>query len=120
MNNIRPISHAPIGLFEAVSCATLLLLMTNVLPFYFKTWFVEPTGNIAIAPFFGFVAAIGILFRKNWARRLAMVVAVFIAVVTALSWSQFPDKPGFWLVSAINALLLCMLIFSDKLKQYVR
>lgn len=119
MNSTRSIALAPIGLFEAISSAILLLFITNIIPFYFKTWFVEPTGNISIAPFFGFVAAIGVLFRKNWARQGAIVLSVFIAAVSAVLLVENPEKPGFWIVSAMNALLLCLLIFSARLKQYV-
>ncbi len=120
MNYTRSITSTPNGLFEAVCCAIMLLLITNIAPFFFKTWFVEPTGNISIAPFFGFAVSIGILFRKNWARQGAIVLSVFIAVITAFLLVETPEKPGFWIISAMNALLLCLLIFSARLKQYIR
>lgn len=108
------------GQLEAVFCAVLLLLITVVIPYYFKTWFVEPTGNIKIAPFFGFVAAVGILFRRNWAHTAAIALAVFVLVLSAFSAAGNPGKPGFWVLSTLSILLLSVLHFSRRLKQYFR
>ena len=108
------------GQLEAVFCAVLLLLITVVIPYYFKTWFVEPTGNIKIAPFFGFVAAVGMLFRRNWAHTAALALAVFVFALSTFSAAANPGKPGFWVLSALSMLLMGVLYFSRRLKSYFR
>lgn len=120
MNGNRAIEYASPGLTEAVFCAALILLITNIIPFFLKHWFVEPTGNITIAPFFGFLFAVGLLFRQRWARHSAIFLFVFIAVANIVVLVSNPQKPGFWAVSLLSALLLWRLTFSEKLKQYTQ
>ncbi|GEM_PF-2064961 len=55
MENARSIPTTPNGLSQAIACAVVMIFTTSFLPLYFKTWFVEPTGNIVMAPFFGFI-----------------------------------------------------------------
>lgn len=120
MENTRSTSAPIVGLLEAICCAALLVFVTNILPFYFKTWFVEPTGNIKIAPFFGFVLALGILIRKEWARQGSMVLAVFLIAVSLNNLLVFStEKPGYWVVLALSAVLLYGLVFSKNLRAYV-
>ncbi len=121
MENTRAISTPTIGLLEAIACAALLIFATNILPFYFKTWFVEPTGNIKIAPFFSFALVLGILLRKEWARQGSIVLAVFLLVVSLSNTLVFsPQKPGYWVVLALSAVLLHRLVFSKNLREYLR
>lgn len=121
MENTHSTSAPTIGLLEATACAMLMVFVTNILPFYFKTWFVEPTGNIKMAPFFGFALALGILFRKEWARQGSMVLAVFLMVVSLSNILVFPTaKPGYGVVLALSAVLLHGLVFSKNLRAYLR
>ncbi len=120
MENTRSASAPTVGLLEAICCAALLVFVTNLMPFYFKTWFVEPSGNIKISPFFGFVLALGILFRKEWARQVGMVLAVFLMVISLNSILFFStEKPGYWVLLALSAVLLYGLFFSKNLRKYV-
>lgn len=121
MENAHSTSAPTIGLLEAIACATLMVFVTNILPFYFKNWFVEPTGNIKIAPFLGFALALGILLRKEWARQGSIVLAVFLMVVSLNIIIGFsPEKPGYWVVLALSAVLLYGLVFSKNLRAYLR
>ena len=121
MENTHSTSTPTIGLLEAVACAALIIFVTNILPFCFKTWFVEPTGNIKIAPFFGFVLALGILLRKEWARQVGMVLAVFLMVISLNSILFFStEKPGYWVLLALSGVLLYRLVFSKNLRAYLR
>ena len=121
MENTHPTSAPTVGLLEAIACAALMVFVTNILPFYFKTWFVEPTGNIQIAPFFGFVLALGILLRKQWARQGSMMLAVFLMAVSLSNIISFsPQKPGYWVVLALSAVLLYGLVFSKNLRADVK
>ncbi len=121
MENTRTAPSSSVGLLEAIACAALLVFVTNLLPFYFKNWFVEPTGNIKIAPVLGFALALGILLRKEWARQGGIVLAVFLMVVSLSNIIGFsPEKPGYWVVLALSAVLLYGLFFSKNLRAYVR
>lgn len=105
---------------ELFVCVALILFVTNILPFYFKTWFVEPTGNIQIAPFFGFAVALGLLLRSKWARDGAILLFVFIAVMSLFSWVEQPAKPGYGVVLALSIAVLYLLMSSKRLKESVR
>ncbi len=62
----RIISAQSTGFLEVVLCTLLLFGITMFFPMYFKTWFVEATGDIKVAPFFGFLFGAGLLFRRQW------------------------------------------------------
>lgn len=120
MENTRSTTTSHIGLLEAVACASILIFVTNILPFYWKTGFVEPTGNIKIAPFLGFVLAVGLLLRKGWARQGGIALAAFLLLASLNNVLFFsPERPGFWVTAALAVGLLYGLIFSKHLKAYV-
>jgi hypothetical protein len=119
MHTTRSVSSVSSGLPEAIACAVLLLLATNIIPFYFKTLFVEETGNIKIAPFFGFVVAIGLLWGKNWARPAGMLLSAFVVVVSVISVATQAYKPGYLIVSLLSLGALGLLFFSERLKRYL-
>jgi hypothetical protein len=105
------------GALIAFCCSALLLTITSFLPFYFKTWFVEAGGNIKIAPFLGAVFAFGLLFRRNWAYKGALVLAGILFLVFIASILTTSEKPGFWIALVLDTLLL-FLLFTPQVKQY--
>lgn len=98
-------------------CVLLLFSITIFFPTYFKTWFVEPTGNIKIAPFFGLLFGVGLLFRKQWARMGAIVLGWGLLALFLSSIVSDSARPGYWVVLALDAFLL-YLLHSERLKQY--
>ena len=86
--------------------AVILLAMTVLLPHFFKTWFVESTGNIKIAPFFGFAMAMALLVKAEWAEKGAKIMAWILLAVFVSSIVISPEKPGFWLVLVLDLGLL--------------
>jgi hypothetical protein len=106
------------GFLEALLCVLLLFGITIFFPTYFKTWFVEPTGNIKIAPFFGFILGIGLLFRKPWARTGALILGWVVLAISVASILSDPTRPGFWIVLALDGFLL-YLLHNERLKQYI-
>ena len=120
MENAHTIHRIAPGFFQAIACAVVLVFLTNILPFYFKTWFVEPTGNIAMAPFFGGVLALGILLRSRIAHSGAVLLFVFLALASLISLSSHPEKPGFWVVLVLSIVMALLLVFSKSLKDYMR
>lgn len=119
MNTTRTFSTIPAGLPEALACAVLLLLATNIVPFYFKTLFVEETGNIKIAPFFGFVVAFGLLWGKKWTRPAGILLAGFVIMVSMTQLATQAYKPGYLIVSFLSLGALGLLLFSERLKHYL-
>jgi hypothetical protein len=120
MQNVPVIRPVATGFFQAIACAVGLVFITTFLPFYFKTWFVEPTGNIEMAPFFGVLLAVGIVLRSRLAHKGAILLFVFLALASLISLSGHPEKPGFWLVLILSIVLALLLVFSKKLKAYMR
>jgi len=101
---------------ELVLCTLLLFGITMFFPMYFKTWFVEPTGNIKIAPFFGFLFGIGLLVRKSWARIGAIVLAWSVLAISVISIFFDTTRPGFW-IELVMAAFLLYLLYSKRLKE---
>ncbi|MFN0175870.1 MAG: hypothetical protein ACKVU0_14555 [Saprospiraceae bacterium] len=113
----RTISVSSTGFWEVVLCVLLLFGITMFFPMYFKTWFVEDSGNIKIAPFFGFLFGVGLLFRKQWARIGAIVLGWGLLAMFIVSIASDPGKSGYWMVLALDSFLL-YLLHSERLKQY--
>ncbi|MBK6995622.1 MAG: hypothetical protein IPH31_12100 [Lewinellaceae bacterium] len=113
----RTISVSSTGFLEVVLCVLLLFGITMFFPMYFKTWFVEATGNIKIAPFFGFLFGVGLLFRKQWARTGAIVLGWGLLAIFIVSIITEPGRSGYWLVLALDGFLL-YLLHNERLKQY--
>jgi len=113
----RTISAPSTGLLEAVLCTLILFGITMFFPMFFKTWFVEATGNIKIAPFFGFLFGVGLLFRKHWARTGAIVLGWGLIAMFIVSIVSDPSRSGYWVVLALDGFLL-YLLHNDRIKQY--
>lgn len=105
------------GNWEVLLAAALLFCITVIIPTCFKTWFVEPTGNIKIAPFFGFLFGIGLLLGKQWARMGSTVLALGLAVLFILSIATDSSRPGYWLLLTLDGFLL-YLLYTSRIKQY--
>lgn len=115
----RTLSRQSTGFLEVLICSLLLFGITMFIPVYFKSWFVEATGNIKIAPFFGFLFGAGLLFRQQWARVGAFVLGWGLMALFVSSIISDPSRSGYWLVLALDAFLL-YLIHSERLKQYFK
>jgi len=105
-------------LHSALFAAILILLITVILPGFFKTWFVQETGNFKFLPGIGPVLAIGLLFR--WRLRLLAVVLFSIGLVACagiLFMTETPYQAGLALLIVLQGLLIWVLQ-SDGLKQY--
>lgn len=105
-------------LHSALFAAILILLITVILPGFFKTWFVQETGNFKFLPGIGPVLAIGLLLR--WRLRLLAVVLFSIGLVTCvgiLFMTETPYQAGLALLIVLQGLLIWVLQ-SDGLKQY--
>jgi hypothetical protein len=98
-------------------CVALLLSITWFFPYYFKTWFVEETGSVRIAPFLGVLLSILLLFRTHWAWRSTVVFAWLLLVLTVSSIFLMPNRPGFYLVAALSVILV-FLLRSRYMKQF--
>jgi hypothetical protein len=105
-------------LHSALFAAILILLITVILPGFFKTWFVQETGNFKFLPGIGPVLAIGLLFR--WRLRLLAVALFSIGLVACagiLFMTEIPYQAGLALLIVLQGLLIWVLQ-SDGLKQY--
>jgi hypothetical protein len=114
----KALSTSASGQLEALLCTLCMLGITFFFPTYFKTWFVESTGNIKIAPFFGFLFGIGLLFGKQWARTGALVLGWGVLAISLFSIVSDSTRPGFWILLVIAAFLL-YLLNTARLKAYV-
>lgn len=117
--NTLTISPTKSGLGEAILSALLLIGITWFFPSFFKTWFVEPTGNIKIATAFGFIFSIGLLFRAHWALIGSKILAWSLLVVLTAGMFISPEKPGFWITAVMDAFLL-YLLHSGRMKQFMQ
>ena len=106
------------GKFELFLSLLILFGITIFFPMFFKTWFVEPTGNIKIAPFFGFIFGLGLLYKKNWARTGALILGWGVAAISFFSILEDSQRPGFWMTLVLAGFLL-YLLHSERLKQYL-
>ncbi len=100
--------------------AALMVVITVVLPFYFKTWFVEETGNIRLLPAVGPLLAVAMLLRWSPARKIALF---FFAVglvfsLLGLARAEAPFQAGYAFLVALHVFLLWTL-WRDGVKQYV-
>ncbi|NUO03299.1 MAG: hypothetical protein HUU01_22030 [Saprospiraceae bacterium] len=104
----------------AVASATILIvLITIVLPSFFKTWFVYETGNFRMLPAIGPILAFGLLAR--W--RVRKIAIGFFAIGLCFSLVAFFGAdasfyPGYALLVALQVLLLWVLM-GDGLKGYL-
>ena len=101
---------------QIVFCSLLLSGMTLILPMYFKTWFVEPSGNIEIAPVYGLLFGIGLLARKSWARTGAIILGWVVLAISLVSIFMDITRPGFWIVFGM-AVFLLYLLHSKRIKE---
>lgn len=101
---------------DIVVCTLLLFGITMFFPMYFKTWFVEPTGNIKIAPFFGLLFGTGLFARKSWARTGAILLAWVVLAISIASIVVDTGRPGFWIVFVMTVFLL-HLLHSERIKE---
>jgi hypothetical protein len=115
---IRPYTVSSSGFLEVVLCVVLLFGIT-IFPTYFKTWFVEASGNIKIAPFLGFLFGLGLLFRKQWARTGAIVFGWALLAISIFLIIADPVRPGFWFVLALSGFLL-YLLHTERLMQFLK
>lgn len=118
-NNGRPSLFSTPGFRVALLCVALILAITLVLPEGFKTWFVEPSGNIHVAPVLGPLLALGILLRNNLAR-LAAALLFSLVVATHVNLLFLHGAilgPGISIVLGLG--LLYLLLFSRHLREYV-
>ena len=114
----KTLSTSAPGQLEALLCTLCVLAITIFFPAYFKTWFVEPTGNIKVAPCFGFLFGIGLLFGKQWARTGALVLGWSVLAISLFSIASDSTRPGFWILLVIASFLL-YLLNTERLKAYV-
>ncbi len=104
----------------AVATAIIsIVLITIILPTYFKTWFVYETGNFRILPAIGPILAFGLLAR--W--RVRKIALGFFAIGLYFSLAGFflSDASfyrGYALLVALHVVLLWVLM-SDGLKAYL-
>lgn len=106
-------------LFAALTAVSIILLITVVLPFYFKTWFVHETGNIRILPAIGPILALGLLLR--WPVRKLLLGFFAIGFCFSLLGFSFMD-PSFYAGYALLVVLhlfLFWVLMSDGLKAYL-
>ncbi len=106
-------------LTAAFAAATLMVLITVVLPLGFKTWFVHETGNIKILPAIGPILAIAILLR--WPVRkiaIAFFVVGLVFSLVSLFRAGAPFQVGYTLLVILHILLLWVLA-NSSLKQYL-
>jgi hypothetical protein len=94
---------------ENVLSALLLLAITNYFPHFHKTWFVEETGNIHIAPLLGWVVAIGLILQKHWARKAGLAISCFLLLVAFFEWFSGSTKPGFVIMLLCGGFSLYLL-----------
>jgi hypothetical protein len=105
------------GLPEVILSALLLWGITWVVPYFFKAWFVEPSGNIKIMPMFGLPLGLFLLFRLPWAWRGAWFVSMALVLLLLAGVITQPEKPGYWLLMVMNAFLL-YLLQTERTKSY--
>lgn len=94
---------------EVLLSALLLMAMTNYFPNTHKTWFVEESGNIHIAPTFGLVIGVGLLMQKQWARKAGLVAGFVLAIISFFMMASMPGKPGYAVMLLCSGLLLYLL-----------
>jgi hypothetical protein len=89
--------------------AFLLIAITNYFPNAHKTWFVEESGNIKMAPAIGLVIGIGLLMQKHWARKAGLMAASFLVLLALFMMINAPEKAGFALMFLCSGLLIYLL-----------
>ena len=95
--------------FGNLLSAFLFVAITNYFPNVHKTWFVEESGNIQIAPAIGLVIGIGLLMQKQWARKAGLIAASFLLLIALFMMMNEPEKAGFALMFLCSGLLIFLL-----------
>lgn len=109
----------PKPLVAALTAVAIILLITVVLPFYFKTWFVQETGNIQILPALGPILALGLLLR--WPVRKLAIGCFAIGLCFSMYGFVLADASfyaGYALLVVLHVFLFWILM-SDGLKAYL-
>ena len=116
MNNTSLTLHR-VGFGEAALSTLLLWAMTWFIPLYPKVWFVEASGNIQVAPFFGLLFGLLLLLRVRWAWRGAIGFTWILVALFLFSAISQPDRAGYWLLATMGLFLL-YLLHSERIKAY--
>ena len=100
-----------------VALVILCLLITSALPFYFKTLFVAPSGNITVlSPWLCAVLILAFLGGRQWARKATLLVCTLAAIglTFILLVEGFCDTKSVSLLFLLCLQLLCIAILRDE------
>lgn len=63
-----------------LAIAAICIILTSLLPVYFKTFFVEESGRMnLISPWFAALLLFALFYKRHWARRLTLVICYLLA-----------------------------------------
>ncbi len=106
-------------LAASLLAASLMILITAVLPLYFKHWFVEDSGNFRMLTGIGPLLAIGLLLRFRVLVLSAIMYGFGAVSCIYLLFTAAPAyRAGFALMTVLQIILL-VLLFSAPVKAYL-
>lgn len=103
---------------SALLAATLMILITTILPMFFKTWFVYESGNFRFLPAFGPVLAFGLMMR--WPVR-KLSIGLFAVGCCVSMFSLIKAEPQFqagYTLLLLLQIVLIGLLLGNPIKTY--
>jgi hypothetical protein len=100
-----------------LAIAAICILFTSLLPIFFKTLFVDATGNIKlISPWIAGLLFLGYASRQPWVRKLALVFCSFAAIMLliVIAFGDFRDSKTVALSFLLLLQIATIVILKDR------
>ena len=100
-----------------LAIAALCILATSFLPLFFKTLFVEETGNIkVISPWLTALLFLAYVYRKSWLRKVTLIVCSVAAImlIVIIGTGGFKDNKAIGLSFLLLFQVVTILILMNK------
>lgn len=100
-----------------ITIAAICLVISAFLPAFYKTLFVEPSGNLKIlSPWIAAVLILGFVYRRSWARKATLILCkiAFLVLAVVLLLKGFDDYRSYGLLFLLLLQVVCITIMRDE------
>jgi hypothetical protein len=100
-----------------LAIAVICILLTSLLPIFFKTLFVDATGHMEIfSPWIAALIFFAYAYRQPWIRKLALFFCGFAAIMLAvfIAFGAFRGSKTIGLLFLLLLQIVTILILKDK------